>query len=51
MPADDELVRNPITGIAACCARRQRPAGRSAAEERDEVAPSHWPAPPVLAKG
>jgi hypothetical protein len=33
------------------CARRERPGSRRAAEERDEVAPSHWPAPPVLPKG
>jgi len=27
--------------IAACCARRERPRGRRAAEQRDERAPSH----------
>jgi len=32
---------NPIDGIAACCARRERPRGRRAAEQRDERAPSH----------
>jgi hypothetical protein len=31
--------RNPITGIAGCCARAAR--GRCAAEQGDELAPSH----------
>jgi hypothetical protein len=31
------LLRNPITGIAVCCARRQRPC-RRAADESDELA-------------
>ena len=34
------LRRNPITGIAGCCApRRERPRRRRAAEQRDELAP------------
>src|SRR5215472_10276053 len=33
--------RNPITGIA-CCVRRERPRGRRAAEQRDELAPFQW---------
>jgi hypothetical protein len=37
-PASDALCRNPITGIAGCCARGKRPCGR-AAEQRDELAP------------
>jgi hypothetical protein len=28
----------PITGIAGCCARRERPRGCRAAEQRDELA-------------
>jgi hypothetical protein len=28
----------PITGIPACCARRERPRHRRAAEQRDELA-------------
>src|SRR5262249_31590405 len=35
-----------------CCrllrARRERPRGRRAAEQRDELAPFHYPMPPVL---
>ena len=34
--------RNPITGIAGCCApRRERPRSRRTAEQRDELAPLH----------
>src|SRR2546427_12931732 len=34
--------KKSITGIAACCARRERPGSRPTAEEqRDELAPSH----------
>src|SRR5262249_20926916 len=29
-------LRKPTTGIARCCARRERPRRRSAADERDE---------------
>ena len=36
----DALLRNPITGIALLRARRDRPRGRRAAEQRDELAPS-----------
>src|SRR5262249_44570340 len=34
-------LRKPTTGIARCCARRERPRRRSAADERDKVAPLH----------
>src|SRR3954470_20289172 len=33
--------RNPMTGIAACCARNERPGDRTACDQRDEIAPSH----------
>src|SRR5262249_49074063 len=33
--------RRPITGIAGCCARRERPSCRRPAEKRDEIAPLH----------
>jgi hypothetical protein len=36
----DPAWRNPTTGIAACCARRERPRRRRDAEQRDEFAPS-----------
>jgi len=41
----DALPSNPTTGIATCCARA---ASGRAAEQRDELAPSHveLPAPP-----
>jgi hypothetical protein len=35
------VMRNPITGTAACRARRDRPCRRRAAEKLDEVAASH----------
>src|SRR6516165_2927932 len=44
----DALRRNPATGIAGCCALRERPRRRSAANQRDELAASHYPMPPVL---
>src|SRR5262249_38979988 len=37
----DALRRNPATGIAGCCALRERPRGRRAAEQRDELAALH----------
>src|SRR5262249_49988750 len=41
-PVAGVLLRNPITGIAGCCARdRQRPRGRRTAEKRDEFPPPH----------
>src|SRR5262249_12565053 len=40
--------RNPITGILLLRVRRERPRGRRAAEQRDELAPFHCPMPPVL---
>src|SRR5262249_11498531 len=33
----DALRRNPTTGIAGCCARRERPRHRRPAEQRDEL--------------
>jgi hypothetical protein len=33
--------RNPITGIFGCCARAAERPRRTAADERDELAPSH----------
>src|SRR5262249_30194123 len=36
--ATDAGRRNPITGIAGCCARRERPRRRRAAEQRYELA-------------
>ena len=33
--------RNPITGIAGCCARAASGQHRRAAEQRDELAPFH----------
>jgi len=44
----DALRRNPATGIAGCCALRERPRSRRAANQRDELAASHCPMPPVL---
>ena len=35
------IPRNPITGIAGCCARAASGHGRRAAEQRDELAPFH----------
>ena len=35
------LMRYPITGIAGCCARGERPRRRRAAEKRDEIASPH----------
>jgi hypothetical protein len=35
-------LRNPITGIADCCARRERPRDRRAAEQRNELASFHY---------
>ena len=43
----DALRRNPATGIAGCCALRERPRSRRAANQRDELAASHCPMPPV----
>jgi hypothetical protein len=37
--ADVVLRRNPITGIAGCCARAM--SGHTAAEQRDELAACH----------
>ena len=38
------LLRNPITGIAGCCARAARGSATDcAAEKRDEIAPLHLP--------
>jgi hypothetical protein len=37
----DALLRNPITFIAGCCARRDRPPSRRATEKRDELAAFH----------
>ena len=34
----DLLLMNPTTGIAGCCARRERPRGRRTAEQHDEFA-------------
>jgi hypothetical protein len=34
----DALPRKPITGIACCCARRERPYDSRATEQRDELA-------------
>src|SRR6516162_2373579 len=47
-------VRNPTTGIAACCARRERPSRRTA--ERDQQFPPsdgdcHTPLPREVRKG
>ena len=39
--SDDLLSRNPITGIAGCCARAASGHRRRAADQRDELAPSH----------
>jgi hypothetical protein len=39
--AADRGSRYPITGIAGCCARREWPHDRRAAEQRDELAPFH----------
>jgi hypothetical protein len=33
-------LRNPITGIAGCCARCERPR-RGSADQRDELATTH----------
>jgi hypothetical protein len=30
-----------MTGIAACCARNQRPCDGAASDQRDEIAPLH----------
>src|SRR5262249_51506939 len=38
-PSGDPLLRNPITGIPVCCARRERPR-RCTGEQRDELATS-----------
>src|SRR6516164_274280 len=35
------LFRNPTTGIAGCCARRERPSRPRAAEQRHELAAFH----------
>jgi hypothetical protein len=35
------VCREPITGIADCCARRERPRNRRAAEQGDELAAFH----------
>jgi len=35
------LLRNPITGIADCCARRERPRNGGTAYKRDELASPH----------
>ena len=37
----DVGLRNPITGIAGCCARAASGQRRRAAEQRDELAPLH----------
>jgi hypothetical protein len=39
--------RYPITDIAGCCTRHERPRGRTA-DKRYELAASHCPMPPVL---
>ena len=39
----DAALRNPITGIAGCCARAASGHARRAAEQRDELAPSSLP--------
>jgi hypothetical protein len=36
------LIEKPITGIAACCARRERPCHRCAAQTADEISTSEW---------
>src|SRR5258707_11779429 len=38
--SSDRGLTRPTTGIAGCCARRERPRSR-AAEQRDELAPPH----------
>jgi hypothetical protein len=40
----DAIARNPIIGIAGCCARRERRCGR-AAKERNELASFHCVVP------
>jgi len=38
----EPLLRNPITGMAACCAvRNKRPRSRRATEKNNKVAPPH----------
>jgi hypothetical protein len=37
----DRPLRNPITGIAGCCARYQRPRRRRSINSYHEIAPSH----------
>ena len=46
-PSGDVVLRNPITGHRLLRPRRERPRGRRAAENRDELPPSH----PSLRKG
>jgi hypothetical protein len=40
-PSGDEALSHPITGIARCCARAASGQNGRAAQECDEVAPSH----------
>src|SRR4029077_5374281 len=39
--AAEAVPSTPMVGIFACCARRERPGSRRAAEQRDELAPFH----------
>jgi hypothetical protein len=50
VPLGDAMHRTPITGIAGCCARRERPC-RCAAEQRNELAAPHGAHPKAKDRG
>jgi hypothetical protein len=45
---EDCQYTDPPHSLGLLRARGERPCGRRATEKTDELAPPHWPAPPVL---